>query len=144
MDKEIIKVVEKLTEKFSSWQKEAPSRLDIVEAHFDLDLLEYLVTPKLGVDRKPAVSTPPRNPICASPGCQAGWREGLVNQALPGVDPVWFCTSHVPDYQANGISAPPGTDHPKGPLVEKAREMSKAWPRFLERLLSEREKRDEQ
>jgi hypothetical protein len=118
-----------------SLKNEMPDRLEIVAIHFDLDMLEYMTTLKLGWTQ----ASPPKikSPICSFPGCPAGWREGLINQALPGFDPVWFCTAHTPEYKANGVSPPPGSPIPRAPLMQKAKEMAKSWTAFDTKLTAE-------
>lgn len=108
------------------------TRSDIEQLRWKLDLLEYQITPKPGW--QPGPIRQPSNPICAHPGCKAGWRTGLVNQADPSHDSVWYCQEHEPNYRVNGVSAPPGSPVPPGPLLAKATEMAERWSKFLAKL----------
>jgi len=122
--------------------EEPPSRQAIVELHFQLDLLEYLITPKLGWE--PSIPPIVSSPICAHPGCPAGWREGLINQARADVDPVWHCTVHAPNYQANGASSPPGTLPPLTPRLQLANDMADRWTYHRDKLVAEEKARQTQ
>lgn len=93
---------------------------------FELDLLEYLITERGTGDPKPAPQI--GNPICSEPGCKAGWRDGLLNHAAAGFDPVWYCSQHLK--QLEHTHHVPGSQHPVTPLKQKAAEMSRAWTRF--------------
>lgn len=124
--------ISRLLVRVSSWFGHPPSREDIEKLRWDLDLLEYQLQPKPGWSPREAPQV--RSPVCAAPGCKAGWKQGLVNQAGPWNDPVWYCQEHEPAYRANGVSAPPASPIPAGPMLQKAREMSKRWPAFLAKL----------
>lgn len=130
--------VEKMQRLIAGWEilpEQQPTRHDINELRWLLDLLEYQVTPKSGwiSSESPQISSP----VCAHPGCKANWRNGLVNQAAPWNDPVWFCQEHIPDYKVNGVSALPGSQQPPELLLAKAEEMAGRWQQFLQRLQGE-------
>lgn len=120
-----------------SWSTKVPSisRADLEQLRYKIDLLEYQLIPK------PSWTAPARrqigNPVCATPACKAGWRQGLINQASPDRDPVWYCQEHEPSYRANGVSAPPGSRPSPGLMLAKAREMADRWGKFLARLEAE-------
>lgn len=132
---QVDEMVQKLN-KMKEQSSPAPNRLDIIALHFDLDLLEYMITAKSGweVSPGPAIG----NPICSEPGCKADWRAGLLNHAAAGFDPVWYCMKHVKSLE-HSHHVPGTPERTKELMLAKAREEAAKWGSFVTRLEAERE-----
>lgn len=128
MQKEIKESLDRLHTKLRSWYTTPPNRAAIVALREELGLLEYLITPAL-TGGEPSPGPTISNPICSEPGCKAGWREGLLNHASAGVDPVWYCTAHLKPLEHSHHV--PGLAHPIGPKIQRAKDLKKEAEWFL-------------
>lgn len=127
---ETVKLLTDMRSRANRWLRVPTSvdRAEIEAMRSQLDLLEYLVTPKLGFQQKPGPVI--GNPVCAEQGCKAGWKQGLINYANAGFDPVWYCEAHKKTMEHT--HHPPGSPEPQGPLLQRAEEMTHRWAQFLE------------
>ncbi len=129
MNRQVRAQLGKIKDQLTQWHAsiDPPTRAQIEAAKWDLDLLLFLSTPREGWK----LSAPPtiHSPICAEPGCKAGWREGLINYAQPENDPVWYCKRHAFEPEVGG-HAPAGTLPPVKALHDKAVEMAGRWTVF--------------
>ena len=133
MDKQVRVHLGKLRQQIVQWLAvdEAPTRDQIESVKWDLDLLLFLGTPRRGWEPSPAPTI--HSPICAEPGCKAGWREGLVNHAQPENDPVWYCRKHSMEAEIGG-HMPPSSPIELKPRHDRAVEMAGRWAAYEAKL----------
>jgi hypothetical protein len=128
MDKDVEASLARCEEMIKSWRSDTIfGRKQIEALRSELGLLEYLTTQRLTaiIHPGPAIG----NPICSEPGCKARWRDGLLNHASAGDDPVWYCTVHVkPLEHSHHI---PGQGHPLRPQIQRAEDLKRQAEWFL-------------
>lgn len=144
MDKETRECLLRIKDTIESWLKngETPQRKEIESLRWGIDLFAFLAAPRIGWFEGPQPTI--GNPICFEPGCKARRMDGLVNHAGAGFDPVWYCRNHVKtvtNADEEGKSQPihiPGL--PEFSLearLQKAKEMSGRWNKYMEEVVNE-------
>lgn len=117
---------------------------EFVTLREEIGRLEYLQRPRYGWE----ISIPkPINPVCAEPGCKAGWQAGLLNHASEKFDPVWYCQKHQkpstsidPETGATRMHFIPGSPHTILDMqLKNAIETSKRWNAYVAKLIAEKQ-----
>lgn len=132
---DIVECLREIKRKVDGWLVPSltgrPSRAEVAEVRALLGVLEYHCRGHYGWIERPGPSV--GDPICSEPGCKAGWREGLLNYAPAGRDPVWYCLEHVKPLE-HSHHVPGQPEWGQDVRLAKAREGAKAWVAFLARL----------